>query len=187
MFGSSLKFPKLFAIRSAVALLLTASTVAVVACDGALPTAPTATPAVTLVGEPGAYALGADLGGLVTGLTCAINGSVSKLIGPEGGTISLGGITLDIPSHSLSKLTTIILVPIPGAAPQVQFFPEGLVFNEGRLPRLSFNTDCIGNPANPVIVYTDNTGKILEKLNSYSNGHSVWANIKHFSRYAVDW
>ena len=77
MFGSSLKFPKLFAIRSAVALLLTASTVAVVACDGALPTAPTATPAVTLVGEPGAYALGADLGGLVTGLTCAIIGSVS--------------------------------------------------------------------------------------------------------------
>lgn len=183
-------FREMTKFRQMLYLTLGVLTGAVVGCNAPLPTASDSTPTTTVVGQVGSDLKGRGKlgdGGSLGSLSCADSGSVSKNIGTGGGTISLGGVTLSIPSHSLRKLTKIVLVPIPGAGPQVQFFPEGLVFNPDKLPRLTMNTDCIGNPVHPVIVYTNDAGKILETERSYPDKHSVWADIKHFSRYAVAW
>jgi hypothetical protein len=79
------------------------------------------------------------------------------------------------------------MVLLPGTA-SVQFSPEGLVFPAGAQPTLTIQTSCINNPVTSQIVYTDNTGLILQVLPSFHlDSTSVSAVIPHFSTYAVDW
>jgi hypothetical protein len=109
-------------------------------------------------------------------------------IGPNGGTLTVGGNSLVVPKHALSDLVHIVMKAEPGKTVAVDFFPEGLVFSPNAYPTLTLNTDCIGNPANAYIVYTDAAGHVLERLPvTHRDRHTVSAQIHHFSRYAVAW
>lgn len=192
-------------LRTAGWLMLGLVAVTVAACSGALPTS-----AVTDTAVLHKYARGyapADRGsnsgngsnsgdGSNSGngsnwqgpaVACADTGTISQRINwGNGGTLSLGGTTLTFPGRSLQNVT-VTMVLLPGTA-SVQFFPEGLVFPVGAQPTLTINTDCIGDPTTSDIVYTDNSGLILQTNPSYHvDSHSVSAQIAHFSRYAVDW
>jgi hypothetical protein len=127
------------------------------------------------------------VGPIVNQIVCALPDTIGVDIGPDGGTISIGGSSLVVPAHSLPKKVHIKMRPAHGKA-AVHFAPEGLKFNPDAEPTLTLNTDCAGNPANPYIVYTDDYGNVLERLTTTGRtGHTVSAKIKHFSRYAVGW
>ncbi|HEY4320960.1 MAG TPA: hypothetical protein VGM77_07220 [Gemmatimonadales bacterium] len=156
-------------------------------------TAPVTQPAVNTLAYAPVDSKGPNLGktltGIVTSLSCILSDTIAVDIGPNGGTVSFGGGTLTIQPGVLQKLTHIVALPalVPGTV-AVQFFPEGLTFSKGPKPQLTLNTDCIGNPKNAYIEYTDDNGRVLEiKLNTSHSSSQVSADIDHFSRYAVAW
>ncbi len=109
-------------------------------------------------------------------------------IGKAGGTIKLGGNTLVIPRNALSKTVTITMLPLLDGTAGVRFLPHGLTFSSSAKPTLTLSTACVGNPANSYIVYTDDFGRVLEKLRTTGRtATTVSAQLSHFSRYAVAW
>jgi hypothetical protein len=91
-------------------------------------------------------------------------------------------------AHALTQSVRITMLPVLGGGIAVQFFPEGLHFTANVKPTLTLNTDCIGNPANSYIVYTDDSGHVLERETTVGRtAHSITAEIPHFSRYAIAW
>ncbi|HEY4320983.1 MAG TPA: hypothetical protein VGM77_07335 [Gemmatimonadales bacterium] len=120
---------------------------------------------------------------------CSLPDSLVLDVGPNGGSLSENGTSLVFPRFALLRTVHIVMIPRLGATASVQFYPEGLLFNPLALPTLTINTDCIGNPPKPVIVYTNLLGVILQFLRSIvgPGGHAVSAKIAHFSRYAVAW
>lgn len=171
---------------------------AVVGCNAPLPT-DSALPANSTAAAPAGISQNLTLGlplpkvpslplPILNRILCALPDTIGVDVGPSGGTITLGGSSLVIPAHSLTRLTHILMLPALGTPGAVQFFPEGLLFNPAAPPTLTLNTDCVGNPANPYIVYTDDAGHVLERLTTTATTpHSVSAEIHHFSRYAVGW
>jgi hypothetical protein len=170
--------------RKSYRLILGLLAVAVVGCNSPVPTE-SSTAWTPVGGSTSDLKLNLPLPPV---LGCLLGGPISLDIGPQGGTISLGAATLSIPAHALLQQTHILMLPALGNTIAVQFFPEGLLFNKNApAPTLTFNTDCIGNPATAYIVYTDDAGNILERLPSTRTAHGVSAQIHHFSRYAVAW
>jgi hypothetical protein len=165
------------------------------ACNSVVPDVetPAATnPSPLLAPMPNSnLALGVNLGivnKLLPGLACLLPDTLAVDVGPAGGTITLGASKLVIPAGSLTSIAHIIMLPALGNTVAVQFFPEGLVFNASHRPTLTLNTDCIGNPANAYIEFTDNQGHVQEiETTTGRTAHTVSAEIKHFSRYAVAW
>src|SRR4051812_43064386 len=99
--------------------------VAVVGCNAPLPTDPTP---ITMAPQA-ASNLSIPVGALLPVLKCAgLPDSVGVNIGPNGGTITLGGSSLVIPKGSLQSLVHITMLPVLGKPGAVQFFPHGLVF-----------------------------------------------------------
>ncbi|HEY3934248.1 MAG TPA: hypothetical protein VGL65_06470 [Gemmatimonadales bacterium] len=183
-------------LRTPVRYALAVAALLVTGCGGPLPTAPSApaSQAASAAPKPSDNLVLSiplptlRLPGPLASLGCALEGSVGVDIGPNGGTITLGATSLVIPKHALSQLTHIVMLPALGKTVAVQFFPEGLTFSSNAPPTLTFNTDCIGNPSNDQIVYTDDAGNILERLTTTSRtAHTISAQIHHFSRYAVAW
>ncbi|HEY4101116.1 MAG TPA: hypothetical protein VGM20_09590 [Gemmatimonadales bacterium] len=179
-------------VRFATAL----AAVMLAGCGGSLPTAPSAPESQTTTTAPkpsenltlSLPLPTLHLPGPLTSLGCALSGSISVDIGPNGGTVTLGATSLVIPKHALSQLTHIVALPsLIGKTITVQYFPEGLKFASDAPPTLTFNTDCLGNPANAQVVYTDDFGNILERLPTSRTSHTISAQIHHFSRYAVAW
>jgi hypothetical protein len=169
--------------RKTWSLMVGLLAVVVVGCSGPLPTAPAA-PASTVVATPPPSQL---LG--LPSLSCLLGDVLNVLgIGPNGGTLTVGGNSLVVPKGALSGIVNIVMKSDPGNTVAVDFFPEGLVFSPNALPTLTLNTDCIGNPPNAYIVYTDAAGNVLERLpTTHRDRHTVSAQIHHFSRYAVAW
>lgn len=185
--------------RTPVRHVLAVAALLVAGCGGPLPTAPSAPAAPASQAARTAPKPSENLTlsiplptlrlpGPLTSLGCALSGSIGVDIGPDGGTVTLGATSLVIPKYALSQLTHIVALPSLGNTIAVQYFPEGLQFSPAAPPTLTFNTDCIGNPANAQIVYTDDAGNILERLTTTSRtAHTISAQIHHFSRYAVAW
>ncbi len=183
-------------IAGIAAALMLAS---VQACSDTLPTAPAPAPQTSAVtikpGQPSAdLSLGGLLGGVVSTVGTVVKSTVCLVddivqdIGIDGGTISACGNSLAIPAHSLLKTVQIKLVPVKGQPGVVQFYPEGLQFNQNAKPTLTLNTDGVPAGKTPYIVYTDDQGNVKEVLKTTgSTAHSISAQIGHFSRYAVDW
>lgn len=165
------------------------------ACNESLPVLP-ADPSVVM-NAPSASAnlsLGGVVGGVLSTTTTVVKNTVCQVdgivadIGVAGGTISLCGNSLVIPAHSLLTTVQIKLVPVPGQPGVVQFYPEGLQFAPNAKPTLTLNTDGVPAGASPYIVYTDDLGNVKEVLTTTGrSGHTVSAQIGHFSRYAVAW
>ena len=174
--------------RKSTRLLIGLLGVAVLGCNGYLPTSSTAPPAAGAAG----LSAGVHQPSFAIGRrdVCKLGGKEEKDdqdIGPEGGTISVGYATLVVPAGAVPKRVHFSMHAVGNGNPAVQFKPEGLKFPADASPVLTFNTDCIGNPLTANIVYTDDHGKILERLITAAlTAHTVSAEIHHFSGYAVD-
>lgn len=113
-----------------------------------------------------------------------------KVIGPEGGTLDIGG------GHSITFPAGALSAPIRirGRADvryiQVDLGPNGLRFPEGREPILTMS---YANAAAPVaddrltIIYIDESGRTAEDLNGQVDPvqKTVSAKLQHFSLYAM--
>jgi hypothetical protein len=189
-------------VRRFARRLLLALTIplALVACTPSSLTGPAEPPAST--GEPDLL-----LGGLldpvlrsplVTGLTDVVGGLLScrpesyvrtsKVIGPEGGSLTLGQHRLVVPPGALDRRTTITGEVVRGFVNSVRFAPHGLRFERAAVLTMGYG-NCRGLLRPKKIAYTSELLDILEVLQSLDNPRleRVTAPIDHFSRYAVAW
>ncbi len=118
----------------------------------------------------------------------ARSGAASRVIGPEGGTIQAGRITLSFPAGAVAAPTKIIVSPDPRNL-AVTLEPHGLQFPAGREPSVTFSYRGISSlpESDLTILYLAETGVALEQLAvSVSTGsRSVTSRLRHFSEYAL--
>jgi hypothetical protein len=134
-----------------------------------------------------------DLLQAVTGpLTCTPlpADSVTKVIGPGGGTINVGPHSFAIPAGALDSAVSITAVTPSDAVNRIVFQPSGLVFRQPATLTMSYaNCGVLGSLLPTQIAYIDNLLEILYYLPSIDNVQSqtVTAQVQHFSDYAVAW
>jgi hypothetical protein len=174
---------------AAFAALIGAFALSLAACSAdVVPSAPRAPDVIA--SQPAGDLLG--LGGTISSLTlynCPTGGfgSVSKRIGPPGGTIEVGPHSLVIPAGALTSFETITATAPAGDYVKVDFEPEGLRFSKPAVLALSYS-HCSGQPPLlPKVVYLDDLLQILEVLDAVRDpsSKSVTAKIRHFSGYAI--
>lgn len=135
------------------------------------------------------------LGGLLgpTGLVyCAPlpADSASQLIGPDGGSISVGPHTLVVPAGALDSTVLISARAPSGWVNRVTFQPHGLVFQQPALLTMSYaNCGLLTQLLPKHIAYIDNFFRILDLLPSRSDdgAQTITGHLQHFSDYAVAW
>jgi hypothetical protein len=110
----------------------------------------------------------------------------AKVVGPEGGTITVGSHSLFIPRGALNRKVQITAEQVRGSTNSVRFAPEGLRFARPAEVTLSYS-NCVQLPLKKRVVYTDELLKILQLLPSKdaTRSRTVTGKIDHFSRYAV--
>jgi hypothetical protein len=114
--------------------------------------------------------------------------AVTKVIGPAGGTITVGPHTIVFPAGAVKTLTAITGEVISGRVNSVRFSPAGLEFPTGSRPQLTMSyANCVPLPLPKKIAYTTELLSILEVLESLDDAArmKVSARLDHFSRYAV--
>jgi hypothetical protein len=110
--------------------------------------------------------------------------SASAFIGPEGGTLRVGGNSLEVPPRALTSTVRISATVPAGDFAGIHFEPEGLRFN--RPANLSLDATGCDLPAMPAIDYVNDDGRIVERIPAGVLEHrKVGAPIKHFSIYAI--
>lgn len=113
-----------------------------------------------------------------------------KVIGPEGGTLDIGG------GHSITFPAGALSAPIRirGKADaryvEVDLGPTGLRFPEGREPTLTMSyANAILTVAEDrlTIIYIDESGRAVENMQGTVDPvqKTVSAKLRHFSKYAV--
>lgn len=115
--------------------------------------------------------------------------SVTRLVGPDGGTVSIGPHRLVVPSGALTEAVAITAVLRPEPVRRVRFQPEGLTFTEPARLTMSY-ADCGLAGLLPLgIAYTSSALDILAHLPSLVNAlaREVSADLHHFSNYAIAW
>ena len=116
--------------------------------------------------------------------------SVTEIIGPEGGTIQVGPHTFTVPAGALDTAVAITAVTPSDTVNQIQFQPEGLVFNGYATVRMSYaNCNLLGSILPKRVAYTSSDGAILDYLPSLDNvfTQTVRGKVQHFSEYAIAW
>jgi len=114
------------------------------------------------------------------------SGTASAVIGPDGGSIVLGGNRIDFPAGALAEPTTITMRGAP-AMYGVQLEPHGLTFPAGSEPVLTvaYSRRASAGLTRMAIVYVDDRMTILEVLPTQWNAqdHTLTAALHHFSGY----
>jgi len=143
------------------------------------------------VGAPVGSVLGPALQTVLSAvhlLTCSPQPyAVSRaVVGPAGGTITVGAHKLVIPAGALATPTTITAEQVRGSTNSVRFQPAGLTFAKPATLTLSYS-NCLLPPLTAKVVYTDEQLRVLERILSFDLrlSRSVSGAIRHFSRYAV--
>src|SRR5882724_144543 len=116
----------------------------------------------------------------------------AKLIGPAGGTLTVGPHSLVLPPGALSYAITITADAPSDTVNSVRFQPQGLQFAAGHAAQLTMsyaNCPLPGRLLPKRIAYTTDLLEILNLLLSVDNVllQRVSAQIAHFSRYAIAW
>jgi hypothetical protein len=112
----------------------------------------------------------------------------AQVIGPDGGTITVGPHRLVVPRGALATDVPITAEITGDAASTVRFSPEGLQFQRPATLTLSYQHCPVVRSLLPKrIVYTTDDLRILELLRSidFLWRKQVSAPIDHFSKYAV--
>jgi hypothetical protein len=114
-------------------------------------------------------------------------GSVSKVIGAQGGEVNLGPHSLKIPTGALQKDVTITATVQAGEYVRVDFEPHGLQFDRPVELTLSYEHCTTRPPKARYVAYVDDVGNVLELLevNFHRSGTAVETRLKHFSGYAI--
>lgn len=113
-----------------------------------------------------------------------------KVIGPNGGSISVNGHTLTIPAGALSRNVTISATAPSGYVASVDFEPEGLQFAKAAKLTLDYSSCPLGRlQLFKHVAYTTDNYTIIDLLGSLDNilTMKVSTDLHHFSRYAVAW
>ncbi len=127
--------------------------------------------------------------------------SVTRTIGPAGGSIEVGHNWLVVPRGALSAPVTITAVAPSDTVAMVRFRPEGLRFLSTALLMLTYDNCRIPRPATPRIALVTDSFRVIEFLTSeaaspsdhrlpkgHQEGHRrVVGELHHFSNYAVAW
>jgi hypothetical protein len=134
------------------------------------------------------------LTGVVNGLTYTLlrcdvlpYAGTTKVIGPLGGSISVGRSTLVIPAGALAASTVITAEQPSTSSAEVRFKPHGLAFAKPATLTMSY-ASCL-QPSGYVrsIVYMNDEGKIVEAPPTVDNvvSDKVTGPIGHFSGYLI--
>lgn len=115
---------RLLSIRKGLGL---AAAIGVAACAG--DNGPTA-PALSTGGDAAITAAGPSLTVLRHVGGARVGVAARRVIGPEGGVVAAGGVSLVIPPGALDRAVPIRMVVPPGPDFVVRFAPHGLVFHE---------------------------------------------------------
>jgi hypothetical protein len=115
--------------------------------------------------------------------------ATTKVVGPQGGVVTVGTHRLIIPAGALSRSVTIKAEQVPGNVNSVRFSPEGLQFSKPAALELSYKNCSLLLGVVKRVAYTDERLKILELIPSLDllNLRTVRGTVRHFSRYAVAW
>lgn len=116
--------------------------------------------------------------------------SASQMIGPDGGTLTVGANTLTIPPGALSAPTQISGVVHPDSVNAIRFAPQGLVFQQPAQLVMSYaNCGLLGSLIPRRIAYTTDDFFILQIIPSLDNAltRTVTGQVSHFSQYAIAW
>ena len=172
--------------RLVLPVLLVCALGLTLSCGDSTPTGVAAAP------KPQADLIGSLLGG--TGLLSCSSlpyDSVTKVIGPAGGSLSVGPHSFFIPPGALSQQTTITMVQPTGQHVNVvRFKPAGLQFSNPAYLKMSYaNCSLLGWLLPKHIAYVDNNLNILYYLLSLPNifNQTVTGKVNHFSEYAMAW
>ena len=134
-----------------------------------------------------------DVAQSVTGLlscTPLATDSVTQVIGPSGGTITVGPHSFSVPAGALDSAVAITAVIPADVVNRVVFQPTGLTFRQPATLTMSYaNCGIVGSVLPTQIAYVDNLLNILYYLPSGGNVQSqtLTAQVQHFSDYAVAW
>jgi hypothetical protein len=111
----------------------------------------------------------------------------TRIIGPEGGDMSIGPHKLSIPKGALTKPTVITGEMPVSLTVGVQLSQHGLVFQKDVKLTLSYKHCIRAKTFTEQVVYVDSNLRILERPKSAnrSNDGIVEAIIRHFSGYMV--
>ncbi len=170
--------------RVLIAAFAAALTLVSVSCNDSTPVAPAAPTA-----QPQASLIGDVLGS--TGLlACAPQpyDSVTKVIGPRGGSLKVGTNWFYVPAGALERNVSITAVTPSGKVNLVQFQPQGLRFSRPAVLTMSYaNCGLLGWLLPRHIAYTNDALQILELLPALDNlfRKTATARIGHFSGYAL--
>jgi hypothetical protein len=171
--------------RSLAAALLLAA----IACSGGDATAPSIGPTLSPAPSHAAAPQGQSASALGQLVACSRREPVtgSAVIGPRGGVVVAGRNTLIVPPGALREPVLITATVSADTVALVRFAPHGLQF---RTPAgLVLDSEGCGIPdgAAPAVVYVDDAGTVLERIEAYFSPrwHAVAAPIEHFSGYAI--
>lgn len=107
-------------------------------------------------------------------------------IGPTGGTLVVGPHRFEVPAGALAAPVRITAKIQPDSLVAVKFGPSGLVFQEKA--RLHLATGhCTALPSTSLAVaHVNDAGTVVhEVLSSNEEPGGIWAEIAHFTRYAI--
>lgn len=116
--------------------------------------------------------------------------STSQVIGPEGGTLTVGSNTLTVPPGALGAPTMITGVVHPDTVNAIRFSPQGLVFQQPAQLVMSYaNCGLLESLIPKRIAYTTDDLFILQIIPSLDDvlNRTVTGQVFHFSQYAVAW
>lgn len=176
-----MKTPRLFSAALAAAL-----TLAAISCSDSSPIAPVAPPATA---QPSASLVGSLLQS--TGLLACTPqpyDSVTKVIGPDGGVITVGANRFVVTPGALAAPVSITAVAPSQDINEVKFQPQGLRFSGPAYLTMSYaNCGLVGWLLPHHIAYTADDRTILELLPALLNllHQTATAKIGHFSGYAL--
>lgn len=180
--------------RFSLSALLLGATLIFASCGDPAPTAP-ASPRTT---GPQADLLGGvvDLAGSslqklgLLKCTPMPAATATKVIGPAGGTITVGPHSFTVPPFALNRWVTITATAPSGKYNRVQFTPDGLQFQRSASLTMSYaNCNLLGLLTPKHIAYVNDDLKILYYLLSVDDllGKKVTGKVDHFSEYAMAW
>jgi hypothetical protein len=111
----------------------------------------------------------------------------TKIIGPEGGDMSIGPHKLSIPRGALKQYTVVTGELPVSLNVEVKLSPHGLRFLKPPTLMLSYKHCLVPNESWYRLVYVDDNGQILEWPFSYDAKRvgELFGWIWHFSTYAV--
>jgi hypothetical protein len=112
-----------------------------------------------------------------------------KIMGPDGGDMSIGPHKLSIPRGALKQYVVITGEMPVSMAVSVKCSPEGLVF--AKQPKLTLSYKHCNRPADyqERVAYTTDSYSILEYLRSLDHAADGLVDgwLNHFSKYAIAW